>query len=135
MDMGLLKMNEELYTTENYNNLVSLKDYLQSTINEFYVNYDNFVFDDKLIIAEIIDEYKTIIFELEKFIIIYNQIQTDIKIKNQYTVIYGDTLPRVALKSTGNVNNWKAIYKFNNLKDIFLTPGDTLDIPEESYYE
>lgn len=119
------------YSQEVYSKIIEHKKELEEYINELYSGYDSFPFKDKIIVVEIIDDLKEIIFEYDKYIAVYQNISNLSRSQKEYVVIEGDTLPGIAAKTTGVFTNWLKIYKYNGLSDIKLTPGDILKIPED----
>lgn len=120
------------YTSELYTKAVQYKQELEDYINELYVSYNNFTFEDKLVVISVIDDLKEVVLEYEKYIIAYQNSNNKTKTKNDYVVVQGDTLLGISYKTTGSIENWKKIYEFNNLTDIMLSPGTILEIPEDT---
>lgn len=124
-------MSDIEYTQEQYNDAISNKQYNEDLIAELYASYPTMTFDDKLIAMEIINNVKMMNDEYDKYIIIYQSKIKNDKRRTVYTVIEGDTLQRIAVKFSGNPNNWTKIYDYNHLNDIMLSPGDAIQIPEK----
>jgi LysM repeat protein len=120
-----------IYSQEIYNEIVANKSFNEALIDEIYGSYDSMTFDDKLIAIEIIADLKLLNDEYNKYIIVYQQNVKTNKSKSQYIVIEGDTLQKIAYKYTGSIDNWQKIYLYNGLKDIKLTAGDIINIPED----
>lgn len=122
-------MANNTITAEVFNKLLAQKKNNEEKIVELYANYENFVFSDRLLAADVIQSLKAINFEFDRAISEYRRNITNIIVQNTYTVIQGDTLPKVAFKITGDTNKWRDIYKANDLNDLVLSPGDVLLIP------
>lgn len=119
-----------IYSQDVYNLVTKTKQENEEYINELQATLNNSVFDDKIQILEEIDALKVINIEYEKYIIIYNSKLEKSPGKTKYTIMEGDTLPRIAHKITGDWRNWQEIYTYNDLNDLKLMPGDILEIPE-----
>lgn len=124
-------MSDIVYTQEVFNLVNDTIKYNEAYIKEIYASYAMFTQDEKKKALELINSLKMLNHEYEKYCIVYNQLYAnDVKTQNEYVVIQGDTLPRVANKVFGDFSRWQEIYRHNNLSDIHLTPGDILRIPE-----
>lgn len=124
-------MSEINFTPEVYNDAISHKKYNEDLIAELYASYATMTFDDKLIAMELISNLKILNDEYDKYILVYQSKIKNDKRKTFYTVIEGDTLQRIAVKYSGDANNWTKIYEYNHLTDTILSPGDSIEIPEK----
>jgi nucleoid-associated protein YgaU len=102
----------------------------EAYINELYASFPHFTFEEKKDASEIIEALREINLEYEKYIAVYNYKNQKEKVKNQYIVIDGDTLPKIAHKTTNDWRNWEAIYLHNSLEDLILSPGLVLEVPD-----
>jgi nucleoid-associated protein YgaU len=119
-----------VYSQDVYNLVVETKEYNETYINELYAAMPSFTFMEKFKALQTIDALKTCNLEYEKYILTYQDQINVVKKKNEYVVLEGDTLQRIAYKTTGDIANWEKIYRLNNLQDILLSPGDILLVPE-----
>lgn len=129
-DFNDIEDEEYSFTPDEYSWIIEDKQNVEECIEEIYAEFSNMVMSDRVIAADIIEDLKTIVYEYEKYIIIYHRLEEVESIKHQYTIIEGDTLIRIAQNLTGDPTKWKNIYQYNNLHDIKLIPGDVLNIPE-----
>jgi nucleoid-associated protein YgaU len=120
-----------VYNKEVYNQVTETLTENQAYIEELYVAFSSMSFEEQLIATDVIDNLKTLNYEYEKYIIVY---EAKVEEKNQntdYVIIYNDTLPRIAQKTLGDFGRWQEIFDLNNLKDIYLVEGDVLRIPRK----
>lgn len=119
------------YTAESYNHVVERKKEIEDYLNELYYSFDTLSFKDRMLSSQIIENLKTIVGEFDKYIISYQHQAKAALTKQEYVVIQGDTLPSIAQAILGDASKWMRIYTHNQLKDLVLSPGDILEIPEE----
>lgn len=119
-----------VYNKEVYQIVVDQLAENERAINELYGMFGVLSNSDQVAVANLIHELKVLNYEYEKYIIVYQSTASAEKVKNEYVVIQGDTLPKIAHRLLGDNSRWQEIYNYNNLKDVVLTAGDTLKIPE-----
>jgi nucleoid-associated protein YgaU len=123
-------MSNIVYAQEVYNAVSAQKTLNEQIISDLYNEYPSMQFSDKLVASELINELKKLNDEYTKYMLIYSMRVQSQKTKNDYIIIEGDTLPRIAAKTLGDQSKWQEIYNYNNLQDLLLVPGDVLKIPE-----
>lgn len=123
-------MAQIVYNKEVYQLVVDQLAENERTINELYGMFGVLSNSDQIAVANLIHELKVLNYEYEKYIIVYQNTSINEKVKSEYVIIQGDTLPKIAHRLLGDNSRWQEVYNYNNLKDVVLTAGDILKIPE-----
>lgn len=119
-----------VYTQEVYNIVVSAKEENNRDINSLSASLQNMTYREKVEALNIIDALRNINIEYDKYISVYNTRLNNSKTRRVYTVVEGDSLPLIAYRTLGDWTKWQDIYRHNNLDDILLESGRSLEIPE-----
>lgn len=118
-------ISQELYNvaTDDFNNFTSI-------INTIFAKFDSYSEDEQEYFVEIVSRLQDINTDLHKIKTIYeNQVEKSRQRRQDYMVIEGDTLPRIANRFFKDSRLWETIFIANQLTDIELTIGDILIIP------
>ena len=118
------------YSQEVYNAVVAQQQENDLYLKELYNSLPTLIMTAKIETLKVIDALKVINDEYEKYIIIYDNLIGEDNPITTYVIIEGDTLQRIAYLTLGDPSKWDLLYRFNNLGDVKLEPGDTLNIPD-----
>jgi nucleoid-associated protein YgaU len=120
-------------STEDYNEYVRFIEDAKVYVKDIYAKLSLFSDEDKITWLEEIDDYNTLISEYTKYKIIYERQRADENVSVEHIVVEGDTLQKISAKYTDTHENWQRIYDFNNLTDVKLEPGTTVQIPKDLF--